>query len=132
MVSLEFYIDVIIPSVLGSNQPLTETSTRNISWGVQAAGAYGGQPYHIHVPIVTKCGSLNLVELTEPLQACTGITYLYIYPDYLKTEGSLLHNTSLNVQTLVYSKYFVLIRQFRFHCITSHEPLNFVGATMSK
>jgi hypothetical protein len=26
---------------LGSNQPLTEMSTRNISWGVKAAGAYG-------------------------------------------------------------------------------------------
>jgi hypothetical protein len=27
--------------VLGSTQPLTEMSTRNISWGVSAAGAYG-------------------------------------------------------------------------------------------
>jgi hypothetical protein len=26
---------------LGSTQPLTEMSTRNISWGVNAAGAYG-------------------------------------------------------------------------------------------
>jgi hypothetical protein len=26
---------------LGSTQPLTEMSTRNISWGVKAAGAYG-------------------------------------------------------------------------------------------
>jgi hypothetical protein len=26
---------------LGSTQPLTEISTRNISWGVNAAGAYG-------------------------------------------------------------------------------------------
>jgi hypothetical protein len=25
---------------LGSTQPLTEMSTRNISWGVNAAGAY--------------------------------------------------------------------------------------------
>ena len=74
MVSLEFYIDIIIPSVVGSTQPLTETSIRNISWGVQAAGAYGGQPYHIHVSTVMKCGSLNLMETTEPLQACTGIT----------------------------------------------------------
>jgi hypothetical protein len=29
---------------LGSTQPLTEMSTRNISWGVKAAGAYGWQP----------------------------------------------------------------------------------------
>jgi hypothetical protein len=26
---------------LGSTQPLTETSTRDISWGVKAAGAWG-------------------------------------------------------------------------------------------
>jgi hypothetical protein len=26
---------------LGSTQPLTEMNTRNISWGVKAAGAYG-------------------------------------------------------------------------------------------
>jgi hypothetical protein len=26
---------------LGSTQPLTEMSTKNISWGVNAAGAYG-------------------------------------------------------------------------------------------
>jgi hypothetical protein len=26
---------------LGSTQPLTEMSIRNISWGVNAAGAYG-------------------------------------------------------------------------------------------
>jgi hypothetical protein len=26
---------------LGSTQPLTEMSTRTISWGVSAAGAYG-------------------------------------------------------------------------------------------
>jgi len=38
MVSLEFFIYIIFPA-LGSTQPLTEMSTRNISWGVKAAGA---------------------------------------------------------------------------------------------
>ena len=37
-------------------------STRNISWGVKAAGAYGWQPYHLHVLIVLKSGSLSLLE----------------------------------------------------------------------
>jgi hypothetical protein len=37
---------------LGSTQPLTEMSTRNISWEVKAAGACGWQHYHLHVPIV--------------------------------------------------------------------------------
>jgi hypothetical protein len=30
--------------------------------GVKAAGAYGWQPYHLHVPIIYKSVSLNLLE----------------------------------------------------------------------
>jgi len=67
---------------LGLTQPLTETSTRNISWGVKAAGAYGWQPYHLHVSTLLKSGSLNLLEPSGPVQACNGIAlplpYLFI------------------------------------------------------
>jgi hypothetical protein len=45
---------------LGSTQPLTKM--RSISWGVKAAGAQGWKPYHLHVPIVYKSVSLNLLE----------------------------------------------------------------------
>jgi hypothetical protein len=48
-------------------------STRNISWRVKAGGAYGWQPFHLHVPIVLKSGSLNLLETTGPVQASNGI-----------------------------------------------------------
>ena len=47
---------------LGLTQSLTEMSTINISWEVKAAGAYGLQCYHLHVPTVLKLGSLNLLE----------------------------------------------------------------------
>jgi len=46
---------------LWSTQPLTEMSTRNISWVVKAASSYSSQPYHLHVPIVMKSGSLKLL-----------------------------------------------------------------------
>ena len=59
----------------GLTQPLTEISTRNVSWGggVKAAGVWGWQPYHLHVLIVLKLRSVNLLELSGPVQACNGI-----------------------------------------------------------
>jgi len=58
---------------LGLTQTLTEMSIRNISWGVKAAGAWGWQLYRLHVLIVLKSGSLNLLEPSGPVQACNGI-----------------------------------------------------------
>jgi len=57
---------------LGMTQPLTEMSTRNTSWGVKAASAYGWQPYHLHVLTVLKSMSLNLLEPSGSVQVCTG------------------------------------------------------------
>ena len=68
--------------VLRSTQPLTDTSTRNISWVVGAAGAYDWQPYHLHEPIVSKSGSLNLLEPSGPViglyRDCFTFTFTYI------------------------------------------------------
>jgi hypothetical protein len=63
---------------LGLAHPLAEVRTRNIycvleGGGVKAAGAWGWQPYQIHVPIVLKYGSLKLLEFSELFQACNGI-----------------------------------------------------------
>jgi len=43
--------------------------------GVKAAGAWGWQPYHLHVPTVLKSGSLNLLEPSGPGHACNGIAF---------------------------------------------------------
>ena len=62
---------------LGLTQSLTEMSTRNISWEVKAASAYGWQPYHHYVPIVLKSGSLKLLEPSGTVQACNGIVIAF-------------------------------------------------------
>jgi hypothetical protein len=64
IVSLEILTDIICP---GRLKPVTEMSTKNISWVLKAAGAYGLQSYHSHVPTVMKSGSLNLLELSGPV-----------------------------------------------------------------
>jgi hypothetical protein len=51
-------------------QPPLEMSTRNIFWGLRAAGAQGWQPYHLHVPTVLKSGNLSLLEPSGPVQTC--------------------------------------------------------------
>ena len=58
---------------LGLTQPVTEASTRNISWEVKAAGAWGWPPYHLHVPTVLKSVNLNLLKRPGRVQACNGI-----------------------------------------------------------
>jgi len=58
---------------LGLTQPVTEMSTGDISWGVREADVWGWQPYHLHVLIVLKSGTLNLLEPSGPVQACNRI-----------------------------------------------------------
>jgi hypothetical protein len=62
---------------LEANRPLTERSARNISFEVKAA--CDRQPHHIHVMFVWKCGSLNLLKPSQPIQAFRGIAYPYLY-----------------------------------------------------
>jgi hypothetical protein len=70
MLPLEFFIDVILLATLWPwelTQPPTEMRTRNISWGVKAAGAYGWQPDRLQVLIILKSGNLNLLEPSGPI-----------------------------------------------------------------
>ena len=58
---------------LGLTQSLPDMSTRNIFWGVKAAGAKGWQPCNLHMLTILKSGSLNLLEPLGLLKACTVI-----------------------------------------------------------
>jgi hypothetical protein len=61
---------------LGSTQPLTEMSTKDISWGVKAAGSWGWETYHLYVPIVYKFWE---TQPLETLRACPGIVLPHHY-----------------------------------------------------
>ena len=75
MVSSEFFIDISFRPHYGPG--VDSASNRNENQecflGVEAAGAYGWQPYHLHVPIVLKSGNLKLLETSGPVRACNGI-----------------------------------------------------------
>ena len=63
--------------------------------GVKEAGAYSWQPNHLHVPIVLKSGSLSLLELSGPLQACTKIALPFWSLSYNFTNMSPRHCLAL-------------------------------------
>jgi len=48
-------------------------STCKVYGGVNAAGTYGRQTYHIHVLTVLKSESLKTLEPSAPVQGCTGM-----------------------------------------------------------
>jgi len=67
--------------------------------GVKAAGASGWQPYHLHVPIVLKSGSLNLLEPSGPVQACNGIALKkYVKPTSIECRQNLLRVILFNLK----------------------------------
>jgi len=57
--------------VLGSTQPLTEVSTRSISWG-QRRPVRKADNLPPSCAVVTKSGKLNFLEPSGPLRACNG------------------------------------------------------------
>ena len=79
--------------------------------GVKVAGAYGWQPYHLHVPTVLKSGSLNLLESSGPVQACNGIAFTV-------SEGnSIPRNIRRDVEQLLWSSLQIYtITHFVFIC----------------
>ena len=87
--SLRFFIEIILPSAmgLGSTQPLTEMSTRNISCEIKAAVAY-----HIHIQIVCISGSLNLLVPSSLVQGLLYLLQLFLLTEIIIAE--LLSNSA--------------------------------------
>jgi len=67
---------------LGSTQPLTEMSTRSISWG-KGGRCVSLTTYHHPVPLARNLEALtswNPLGLSRPV---TGLLYLYLYLLYM-------------------------------------------------
>jgi len=74
MVSLEFFIGIILPAAVPwGDSASNRNEYQEYFLEVKTAGAQGWRPYNLHVAIVLKSGSLNLVEPLGPVQACNGI-----------------------------------------------------------
>jgi len=84
----------------------------NISWGVKAAGAYGWQPYYLHVPIVFISGSLSLLEPSGPVQACNGIALPLPLPNcplsYIPNQHDSFHLSFNNIILLALQVVFII------------------------
>ena len=74
MMSLEFFIDIILSASLWLTQLLIEMSTRNIHlFGSKGGRSVGLTTLPLRVSILLKSGSLNLLEPSASIQACNGI-----------------------------------------------------------
>jgi len=89
--------------VLGSTQPLTEMSTRYISWMVKWPVRVTHN-LNFHMPIVLKSRSLNLPELSGREQVCTGIALSFLSTE-CETESC---NTAFcNFHTIIIKLTFI-------------------------
>jgi len=90
---------------LGSSQPLTEMSTRSISWGSRRP-VRKADNLPPSCTVVMKSGSFNFLETSGPVQACNGTDL----PFYMKD-------------------CFLLDNWYSVFLVTEYVPLFFVGVT---
>jgi hypothetical protein len=102
MVSLEFIIVIILPAALWpcGRSASNRNEYQEYFLVVKAAGAYGRQIKHLHVPIFLISGSLNLLETSGTAQACNGIALHYLI------QGPIL---SLLMVAYVLSKHVAVV-----------------------
>jgi hypothetical protein len=80
---------------------------------VKAGGAYCWQLYYLHMPIVWKSGSLNLLKTSETVQGLNGFVYCYLELLITPTKYTIfIHYMYLQWIWLVQLKRYLIIRDF--------------------
>ena len=88
--------------------------------GVKAAGAWGWQPHHLHVPNVMKSGSLNLLEPSGAHRTCDGTALPFYYKwKHIWKESPNLWKPQIHLQTL----WKIKVEFKKFRCIGGVAPL---------
>jgi len=116
--------------VLGSTEPLTEMSTRKISWGGKSSRCIGLTT--LPPSWALKIWSLNLLEPSGPVQACDGTAFYLVlkcsllclqqsttglYPE--PAESSPCHHTYLRptcISVLLLHLLLCVVRNFFSSC----------------
>jgi hypothetical protein len=83
---LEIFFDLILPAALWPRSRLSFYPPKNVSWRVKAAGA---TTENLHVPVVWKSGSLNLLERAGRVQASTGIAVIFVICQGRRPRGAV-------------------------------------------
>jgi hypothetical protein len=99
---------------LGSFQPLTEISTRNITWG-EGGRCVGLITLHLPVSTVLKSARINLLETSRPVKVCNGIAlpfsttrqtrYAATYTSRSKYNTPHFHNNHQTQNTTIYTTH---------------------------
>ena len=139
MVSLGFFIDINLPAALwpSGDSASNRNEYQECFFGVKAAGAYGWQPYHLHVPIVLKTGSLNLLNPSGPVQACNGIALPLPLPERRKSfiakspwltlfrEVTAVYlRKRTKIKNIVWTKFRVFNEKKETNCHSSNTYIN--------
>ena len=100
---------------LGSTQPLTEMSTRSISWGGKGGRCVRLTTLPPSCAVVTKSGNLNFLEPSGDVQACNGtalpLPTSYMFRGEQSTPGGIRGDTRVTYRIFV-SRIYEVVNYF--------------------